>query len=380
MNTGNGFVSLQFEKLTKDQEEERLQNYLDVISTRMTPSAFLPIPVSDEVIEKVIQAAGTAPSGANQQPWTYTIVQQESVRKEVKQLYQEASIKQADLLHSSPKLVIVSKQKYGIQGNDRIKHYYPNESTAISAGFFVAALLHAGLNFLAFPPLKKLKQLIDLPKNEEAFLVFAVGNSGETYTENSLHKAESYYNLIKKRRNVRDFSSQTIDEKLLLMALQSMENNLLSNDSPYHFHLISDPLLKQKIREKAEEEEKTFYEERITEEWRGVLAPLGTNWQKPHLTDAPYLIVAFKVESEKKGTFDAVSSAGVATGVLLSALHHAGLATLTHTPSPMTFLREVLDRPKKETPIVVMPVGYPTDNCLVPNITKKPLQEILKNL
>jgi iodotyrosine deiodinase len=151
---------------------------------------------------------------------------------------------------------------------------------------------------------------------------------------------------------------------------------------PWFFVAISDPEIKRRIREEAEKEEKEFYERRITQEWREALEPLGTDFVKAHLTEAPWLIVVFRrdydnlPDGRRRKNYYMTESVGIAVGFMIQALHRAGLATLTHTPAPMTFLREVCGRPLNEKPFVLMPVGYPADNCVVPDLARKPLSEI----
>ena len=146
--------------------------------------------------------------------------------------------------------------------------------------------------------------------------------------------------------------------------------------------MVSGADVKRKIRLAAEEEEREFYEKRAPEEWLEALAPLGTDDQKPFLETAPYLIVIFAKSyelsdaGEKIKNYYVSESVGIATGMLITGLHNAGLATLTHTPSPMKFLNEILGRPSNERPFLILVVGYPTDECQVPDITKKPLEEI----
>jgi nitroreductase len=160
-----------------------------------------------------------------------------------------------------------------------------------------------------------------------------------------------------------------------------------ANQQPWKFVVVSDPDVKRKIRIAAEEEERDFYAHRAPQEWLEALAPLGTDWHKPFLEDAPYLIIVFRIDygltvdpdgSERKlKHYYVTESVGIAVGMLLSALHIAGLAALTHTPSPMGFLCEVLARPKNERPFVLIPVGYPAAEAEVPAIGKKPLSEVL---
>jgi iodotyrosine deiodinase len=151
--------------------------------------------------------------------------------------------------------------------------------------------------------------------------------------------------------------------------------------------LVSDPQLKRELREAAEAEERESYAGRMPADWLAALAPLGTDWHKPHLTDAPFVIVVFAQlygmkadasgELTKEKHYYVQESVGIAVGFLLAALHHAGLAALTHTPSPMGFLRERLGRPEHERPYVVIPVGYPAEGCTVPNLPRKPLEQVL---
>ena len=140
--------------------------------------------------------------------------------------------------------------------------------------------------------------------------------------------------------------------------------------------------MKKQIREAAEAEEREFYERRASEEWLEALAPLGTDWQKPFLEEAPYLIVIFGLsntilpDGEKRKNYYVTESVGIATGMLITAIHNAGLASLTHTPSPMAFLNKILNRPANERPFLVLVVGYPAENTTVPDISKKLLEEI----
>jgi iodotyrosine deiodinase len=151
---------------------------------------------------------------------------------------------------------------------------------------------------------------------------------------------------------------------------------------PWHFVAIADPELKSRIRQEAEQAEKEFYEERITPEWREALEPLGTDFVKRHLTHAPWLVVVFRrdydvmPDGSRRKNYYMTESVGIAVGFFIQALHQAGLATLTHTPAPMTFLREVCGRPQNEKPFVLLPVGYPAPDCVVPNLSRKSLAEI----
>ena len=197
-------------------------------------------------------------------------------------------------------------------------------------------------------------------------------------------RALAYFEKMRSRRSVREFATTKVPREVIEHCLRTAGYAPSgANRQPWHFVVISEPGLKRKIREAAEEEERAFYAHRAGEEWLEALAPLGTDANKPFLEDAPWLIVVFL----KKFTFDeqgrkhknyyTAESVGIACGFLLTALHWAGLATLTHTPSPMKFLNEVLERPKSERAYMVIPVGYPAADATVPVITKEPLEEIV---
>ncbi len=189
------------------------------------------------------------------------------------------------------------------------------------------------------------------------------------------------------RRSVRDFASTPVPFTLIEQAIRAAALAPSgANQQPWTFVVVSDPQLKQQIRAAAEAEERESYARRMSDEWRAALAPLGTAWQKPHLTDAPYLIVVFEqpyglthgpAGEHKVKHYYVKESVGIAVGILLAALTHAGLATLTHTPSPMGFLAELLQRPPNERPYVLIPVGCPAESATVPAITKKPLEQVL---
>ena len=196
-------------------------------------------------------------------------------------------------------------------------------------------------------------------------------------------RALGYFEKMRTRRSVREFSTRDVPREVIENCLRTAGYAPSgANMQPWHFVVIANPELKRKIREAAEEEERAFYEHRAGDEWLEALAPLGTDANKPFLEDAPWLIVVFL----KKFTFDeqgnkhknyyTSESVGIACGFLLSALHWAGLATLTHTPSPMKFLNEVLERPKTERAFMIIPVGYPADDATVPVISKERLGDI----
>jgi len=189
--------------------------------------------------------------------------------------------------------------------------------------------------------------------------------------------------MMLQRRTVRDFSSQPIPraviEECLRVAVSAPSG---ANLQPWHFVAISDPALKREIRTAAEEEERQFYKHRAPAEWLEALQPLGTDWRKPFLEIAPWLIAIFSQpyrlspKGKKTKHYYATESVGIATGFLISAIHHAGLASLTHTPSPMAFLNRILQRPSFEKPFLLLVVGHPSPRARVPAITRKRLNEM----
>ncbi len=196
-------------------------------------------------------------------------------------------------------------------------------------------------------------------------------------------RARWFYDDIKRRRTVRDFSDQAIDRNVIescLLAAGTAPNG--ANLQPWHFSIVKSPDIKRQIRVAAEIEEKEFYNGKAPQEWLDALAPLGTDSNKPFLETAPYLIVIFskaydiRDDGTKVKHYYATESVGIATGFLIAALHHAGVASLTHTPSPMKFLNKILDRPANERPFLVLVTGFPSDDALVPPVTKKPLETI----
>lgn len=196
-------------------------------------------------------------------------------------------------------------------------------------------------------------------------------------------RAEAFAAELRRRRTVRDFSAEPVPRELLepcLLAAGSAPNG--ANIQPWHFVCVSDPALKREIRTAAEAEEREFYADRATPEWLEDLAPLGTDPNKPFLETAPWLIGIFAQrwrpmpDGARRANYYVPESVGIATGFLIAALHHAGLATLTHTPSPMGFLNRILGRPESEKPFLLLVVGYPAEAARVPVITKKPLGDI----
>lgn len=204
------------------------------------------------------------------------------------------------------------------------------------------------------------------------------------YSENDMvSRSDTFYELMRRRRTVRDFSSEPVPSEVInkcLLVAGSAPNG--ANLQPWHFVVVTDPETKRRIRLAAEEEEKEFYQRRAPEEWLETLEPFGTNWMKPYLEEAPVLIAIFALryeiaqQGQLKKHYYVQESVGIATGMLIAALHYAGLASLTHTPSPMGFLNQILERPENEKPFLLLVVGYPSENAMVPVIRKKHLSEI----
>ncbi len=201
-----------------------------------------------------------------------------------------------------------------------------------------------------------------------------------------LKRSRDFKELMLKRKTVRDFSSEDVDFEIIENCIQTAGSAPSGvNKQPWHFVLISNPEVKRKIRPAAEAEEKKFYESKAPEEWLKDLQPLGTGTSKPFLETAPYLIVIFAEKYKKENgktikNYYVKESVGIATGFLIAALHNAGLAVLTYTPSPMEFLNEILGMPSNEKPFIVLTVGYPSEDAQVPDISKKKLDEILIRL
>ncbi|MCH7973066.1 MAG: nitroreductase family protein [Bacteroidetes bacterium] len=201
--------------------------------------------------------------------------------------------------------------------------------------------------------------------------------------EEMLKRSKEFYDKIKKRRTIRHFSNKKIPIDVIkncLLAAGTAPNG--ANMQPWSFVVITNKTIKKEIRIEAEKKEKIFYTTRATKEWLEALEPLGTDEHKDYLEEAPCLIAIFskKIDilpnGKKVKQYYAQESVGIATGFLIAALHNAGLATLTHTPSPMGFLNKILNRPEYERPFLLLVLGYPSENAEVPNIRKKPLNEI----
>ena len=196
--------------------------------------------------------------------------------------------------------------------------------------------------------------------------------------------AEHFLEQVAARRSIRDFSDRPVPRELIeriVAAAGTAPSG--ANKQPWRFVAVSNPAIKKRIREGAQAEERAFYESRASEDWLRDLEPIGTTADKPFLENAPWLIVVFKLmeddieQNDSRRVYYVNESVGIATGLLLAAAAHAGLATLTHTPSPMAFLGDILERPSYERPYLLIPVGWAADDCHVPDIARKKLDQIL---
>jgi nitroreductase len=201
--------------------------------------------------------------------------------------------------------------------------------------------------------------------------------------DDALRRGEALLEELSGRRSVRAFAPDAVPRRLIELAIACAGTAPSgAHQQPWSFVAVSDPAIKARIREAAEEEERRFYGERITEPWRAALEPLGTDWHKPFLEIAPWIVVVFaqrhgvEPDGSARKHYYVAESVGIAVGLFLAAAHRMGLSTLTHTPSPMGFLSDVLDRPPNEKAYVLIPVGYPAEDATVPDLTRKPLTEI----
>tara|TARA_B110000263_G_C15217508_1_gene468237 strand:- start:41 stop:697 length:657 start_codon:yes stop_codon:yes gene_type:complete len=199
-----------------------------------------------------------------------------------------------------------------------------------------------------------------------------------------LQESLAFYQKLNSRRTIRDFSDKPVDKSVIENCIRTAGTAPSgANMQPWHFVLISDPKIKKQIRIAAEKEEIEFYEKRAPKEWLEALAPLGTDDNKPYLETAPYLISIFMQrygklpDGQEVKHYYGLESVGIATGLLITAIHNAGLASLTHTPSPMGFLNDILERPKNERPFLLLVVGHVAENAKVPDIKRKELKEIM---
>ena len=200
----------------------------------------------------------------------------------------------------------------------------------------------------------------------------------------SLDGSRGFLRLLEARRSVRRFSTEPVPVELVENAIRAAGTAPSgAHQQPWTFVLVSDPETKRRLRDSAEAEEREFYERRATPEWLDAIEPIGTDWVKTHITDAPYVIVVFEQawrpgeDGRKVKHYYVRESVGISVGFLLAALQAAGLCALTHTPSPMRFLGEILGRPENERPFILIPVGYPAEDAEVPDLVRKPLDEII---
>jgi nitroreductase len=196
-------------------------------------------------------------------------------------------------------------------------------------------------------------------------------------------RLQSDCEIALKRRTIRQFCTRPVPRQAIEAAIQIAGTAPSgAHRQPWHFVAIADPGLKSKIRRAAEKEEREFYEKKAPREWIEALAPLGTDFVKNHLTDAPWLIIVFRRDyedlpgGERLKSYYMTESVGIATGFLIQAIHRAGLCSLTHTPAPMTFLRELCGRPANEKPFLILAIGHPSADCQVPDLARKPLDKI----
>lgn len=201
--------------------------------------------------------------------------------------------------------------------------------------------------------------------------------------EKMKERSKAFYDDLSRRRTVRDFSEKDVSGEVIEFCIKAANTAPSgANRQPWHFVVVSDPQLKKKIRSAAEEEEREFYSGRAPKDWLDAVAPFGTDEHKPFLESAPYLVVIFAKsydthsDGSKVKNYYVQESVGIATGILITAIHNAGLVSLTHTPSPMSFLNQILGRPENERPYLILVVGYPSENAKVPVITKKTIREI----
>ncbi len=223
-------------------------------------------------------------------------------------------------------------------------------------------------------------------KGEVSYQALPLPDRVQLEPAEALAAAEGFRDYMKRRHSVRQYSSRPVPEAVIAACVQAAGTAPSgANHQPWHFVAIADPAMKARIRAEAEEEERAFYEGGAGDEWLAALEPIGTGVDKPHLTQAPWLIVVFAQrwgvtqDGVRYKNYYVPESVGIATGVLITALHHAGLVCLEHTPNPMKFLPEMCGRPASEKAVMILPVGYPAEDATVPAVAKrkKPLDDIL---
>jgi iodotyrosine deiodinase len=213
-------------------------------------------------------------------------------------------------------------------------------------------------------------------KDNFPYISYSIENSD---SDTIFQNASTFYEQMDARRSVREFSNKPVNQEVMKKIIQTASTAPSgAHKQPWTFVAIQNPEIKLEIRKAAEKEEYESYTNRMTEEWLKDLKPLGTDWQKPFLETAPWLIVMFSqtTAADKSKHYYVQESCGIAAGFLITAIHQAGLCTLTHTPSPMNFLKKILNRPDHERPYLLLPVGYASENCYVPDIQRKTLGEV----
>lgn len=207
----------------------------------------------------------------------------------------------------------------------------------------------------------------------------------ELPAEVMVNRASEFYKLMNKRRTTRHFAKKKVDRKLIEFAIKTASTAPSgAHLQPWTFVAISNKELKKKIRKAAEKEERKTYDKRMPESWSELLKPLGTDYIKEHITDAPWIIIIFRQSKWQRNnlewgpTYYSQESCGISVGLFIAAIQNMGLVTLTHTPSPMNFLRDILERPKHEHAMLLMPVGYPAKKAKVPNLSRKEMNEVIK--
>jgi iodotyrosine deiodinase len=202
-------------------------------------------------------------------------------------------------------------------------------------------------------------------------------------SEEMIARSQSFFQWMDQRRTVRDFTDQPIPQEVIENIIRTASTAPSgAHKQPWTFCVVTNPEMKKRIREAAEKEEYESYNGRMSQEWLEDLAPIGTDWQKPFLETAPVLIIVFRrayefVNGKKRQNYYVSESVGLATGFLLAAIHNAGLVTLTHTPSPMNFLCELLQRPENEKPVLLLPIGFPAPDAMVPDLKRKELTQVM---
>ncbi len=208
--------------------------------------------------------------------------------------------------------------------------------------------------------------------------------NGQTFSEKESEKrAQAYYEFMDKRRSIRFFSDKPVSKNIIeqiIMTASSAPSG--AHKQPWTFCAINNKEIKSKIREAAEKEEYENYHGRMSDEWMDDLKAFGTDWNKEFIDIAPWIIIIFRksydmIDGEKKKNYYVQESVGIAAGMLISAIHNAGLVTLTHTPSPMNFMSKILDRPANEKPFLLLPVGYPTEDAVVPILERKGVDDVI---